>query len=350
MHDSLNKARETVEKIRFLGDTMRSRNNQVFLGGDRVRSMAFTTGLQISNTLTPSLHKSLKIVCERLFIPLETVDAFVYASSDIQAECFASENQGCVIRFTSALVELLDSREFEFVVGHELGHFLLGHGEVRASQNRISLEYLIQQRAQEISVDRIGLIACGSLSVAIKALMKIISGLDGRHVRFDVGTFLTQLRHLPDSLCESHFGTTHPSTLVRCRALLWFSLSESYNNVSISDSIKNLVIIDEKIKIDLDKYVNGPAQTEIQEAKNNFAMWLKIHGIMKSGAFTKVEQRIFAEEFSPTVLESVLNFFNTIPKSEIRLEVCKRLSDARTYLESLIPLTFDDQYKQLFKK
>ena len=51
----------------------------------------------------------------------------------------------------------------------------------------------MQERAQELSVDRVGLIACGSVDIAIRALMKTVSGLSSEHLRFDVGTFISQL-------------------------------------------------------------------------------------------------------------------------------------------------------------
>ena len=46
----------------------------------------------------------------------------------LQASCLSDETSECVVRFTSRLAETMSPQEFEFVVGHELGHFLLQHG------------------------------------------------------------------------------------------------------------------------------------------------------------------------------------------------------------------------------
>src|SRR5687768_6615234 len=83
------------------------------------------------------------------------------------------------VRFSSTLVDILDEEEFCFVVGHELGHFLLRHTAGLHGSTE-SLELFMLQRAQEISADRLGMVACGSLDVAIKALKKTISGLNNK--------------------------------------------------------------------------------------------------------------------------------------------------------------------------
>ena len=48
-------------------------------------------------------------------------------------------------------------------MGHELGHFLLGHN-IEEQHLVESQEGYIKKRAQEISVDRIGLLACRDIN------------------------------------------------------------------------------------------------------------------------------------------------------------------------------------------
>lgn len=349
MHDCLKEAQRLAEKIRFSGDTIKVESTEIVLRSERLRGMALSSGVKLSKELTPLLYESLEAACKRLLIPVDTVDAFVYASPEIQAECYSGNEKSCIIRFTSALIELMDPREFEFVVGHELGHFLLRHGRARVEHNLPSIEYFIQQRAQEISVDRVGLIACDSLNVAIKALMKMVSGVGGRYLRFDVGTFLTQLRGALDGGKLDAIEATHPSTLIRCRALLWFSLTEFFNHgpqTGVSDSI---VIIDQKLQNDLDRYVDGPAKARISAAKENLAMWLRVRDVVAMGIFTKLEQSKFAKRFGRDSLSSLLNFFETIPQNEVEAEVSKRLSEAKEDLAFLIPISFESEYQKLIE-
>lgn len=348
MHDALEEAKRLVEKIRFSGDKIRAIDTDFLLPtDDGIRIFASTTGLKITADVTPPLYESLSLVCERLSIPIAAVEAYVFASPELQAECYAGGRTECIIRFSSGLVDILEPKEFEFVVGHELGHFMLEHGIMRVKQHQKSLEYFMQQRAQEISVDRVGLIACGSLNTAIKALMKLISGLNGRYVRFDVGAFLAQLHQPSDNSYNASSETTHPSVLIRCRALLWFSLSNYFREGSNTDSGERLGIVDERIQNDLDRHVDGPARARISELKNDLAMWMAVHDIVQRGVFTKREQIEFSNRFGADVASRLLSFLQGLSPSEAQAEVCKRLARAKETLASLLPVSFASEYQNL---
>lgn len=344
MHSALSKAQKLVEGIRFSGDTLRYRGDVVLPHSKAIKNFGYTNELNISQDVTPLLFKGMCAVYDRLNIPPEAVEAFVFASPIIQAECYAGDRAECVLRFSSALVDILDEKEFRFVAGHEIGHFLLGHGLARAAdEEQQSIEYYMQQRAQEISVDRAGLLACGSLNIAIKALMKTVSGLTGNHLRFDVGAFLAQLHKSSDVSFGINNKATHPSILIRCRALLWFSLNDCFTNDSKNISSQQLIKIDKQIQSDLDKYVDKPARKQIQEAKEDLAMWMAVYEIVQDNLFTKIEQVAFSKRFGVDTLERLLNFLQDIPTSEVKETVYERVNIARDALESLIPSSFKSE-------
>ena len=110
-----------------------------------LRDAFYKTGLLITDQTTPSLSRSFDAVCDRLCLPRDSVEAFVYFSPEIQAECFSGSLDECAVRFSSALVNLLDETEFTFVAGHELGHFLLGHSGVQSEESS-SIEHFMQLR------------------------------------------------------------------------------------------------------------------------------------------------------------------------------------------------------------
>ena len=194
MPNDLRIAREFADHIRFSGDIIEQNTQSYSVQSEAIKDHFYCNELCISKEVTPELYNSLKSVLGRLGIPMNSIEAFVYASPDINAQCYTGKNTECVIRFSSSLVDILNKNEFEYVVGHELGHFLLSHSTARSDNVNESIEFYMRQRAQEISADRIGLIACNSLDVAIKALIKTISGLNDIHLRFDVGAFLSQLK------------------------------------------------------------------------------------------------------------------------------------------------------------
>ena len=178
MADSLQSATKLAEQIRFAGDTLRHNSDGNTAKTEAIASVFFQNELEITAEVTPALAAHLDQACNHLRIHRSLISAFVYASSELQAACFAASRSKCVIRFSSALIDLLDADEFSFVCGHEMGHFLLGHGVDKMESRDLSLEYFMQQRAQEVSVDRVGLIACGSLDIAVRALMKEVDPID----------------------------------------------------------------------------------------------------------------------------------------------------------------------------
>ncbi len=330
------RARRLAARIRFSGDAPGG-GECAPVSAEAVRQFHLINELNISPAVTPLLYKNLNIALKNIFIPPRAVTAFVYASSEMQASCFPGDHgDGCIIRFSSALVDILDADEFKFVAGHELGHFLFAHRPPKSAAKRSGLEYLILQRAREISCDRMGLVACGSLEIAIRAMMKTISGLTGEHLRFDVGAFMSQLRRVSGDAAEQVWQTTHPPVLVRCRALLRFS-----SDIRNADGVGNFsrasaARLDEKIRDDLDKYVDGPARERIAAAKQKVRMWAAARDIAADGVFDKKGQEKFAAEFGHDNLEKMKRFLR-MPKSKIRGAVAAKLKDAERELKTLIP-------------
>ena len=324
MQASLEAARREAERLRYAEDRVHHHSY-----GDqdrirRVRDAFYRSGLLISPQSTPALSQAFDSVCERLKLPRDHVDAFIHASADIQAECFVGSSEQCMIRFSSALVNLLDEEEFTFVAGHELGHFLLGHGAVAEDPGE-TLEYFMQSRAQEISVDRVGLVACGNLAVSIRAMMKTISGLEHRHLRFDVGQFISQLSRLSQERADHEMWNSHPSMLVRSRALLWFSMDNDLDGYPESIDPEHVAKLDERVRQDFLRYVDGPAHEKIEQCKRNLAMWLAAREIVKDGRFEKSEQDAFREMFGEELLGKLVSFLSDLNSDEVEDAVYERV-------------------------
>jgi len=349
MDELSSNARILAENFRYSGDTLRPKSRGDTTTTDKIRDQNLHDGLLVSPSVTPILANSLNLVCERLQILENSVEAFIYASPEVQAECYAGSKSSCVIRFSSSLIELLDSDEFEFVAGHELGHFLLDHGLIRSETQSNSIEFVIENRAQEISADRIGLVACQSLEISIRSMMKTVSGLSSEHLRFDVGAFVSQLQRAPEAIrVESRFAT-HPSILVRCRALLWFSMSDAYNANGENLSRDQVINLDNRIKNDMDKFVDGPARQLVEEAEENLAIWIAASLAVQDGAFSKHEQDVISEMFGEEVLKKLKNFLSDVPAADVQDIVFERMKAAREDLEILIPSGLESTVKDIWK-
>ncbi len=344
MTTNLDIARSFAQKMRFSGEPEDRKPYEDHENASVQMGNIFSQhNLQISPAVTPSLARSLEQVYERLHIPGESVTAYVVPDPVIQATCFASSTTDCLLSFTSGLVQLLDESEFQFVAGHEIGLFLLAHGLVHPHGGPESLESLMAQRAREISADRIGFIACGSLSCSIRSMMKTASGLHEDKLRFDVDAFLSQLKEPSDVAFSVTQASTHPSILVRCRAVLWFSMSDYSSETLSRDSFENIRKLDSQIERDLQRYVDRPARARIEKTKRNCAFWMTIEKSIQDGKFTKQEQEVVSANFGKDQMQKLLGLIDGMSKPEVSEIVRTKLIESRGELEAILPDSFEEE-------
>jgi len=234
----------------------------------------------------------------------------------------------------------LSDDEFEFVSGHEIGHFLLEHdllGDDPGSS--VHVEYFLHRRCQEVSVDRIGLIACGSLETSIRALMKAVSGLTERHLRFDIGAFLAQLRKIGAEAPDWSMST-HPSALIRAKALLWFSLSDYLMKGAEFYSKEQFRQIDERIERDLRRFVDGTVKGQIDEAIADLMLWSATYEVIHTGSFSRKAQFEMELLFGRDAVARLRSFLGDLDQREVANVVHERVIEARERLEALVPSRF----------
>ncbi|MGZ0150285.1 M48 family metalloprotease [Kribbella sp. WER1] len=134
-----------------------------------------------------------------------------------------------VILFQGALLDRLDEDELTAVIGHELAHRLLWRADdgaylavdrlldAAAGDARTPSQYLETHRrwslATELFADRGALTACGDLRTAIRALLKLETGLSTA----DPDAYLRQAASL--DLRSGSRGTSHPEAVGRAWAL-----------------------------------------------------------------------------------------------------------------------------------
>ena len=347
MTASLRDARLLARSIRFSGDSQIPEVDEDSVGLQHVRGMFSSQGLLIDPAVTPGLAGLMAEVYQQLRMPNEVVAAYVYSSSELQASCLSNSTSECVTTFSSALVNLLDDKELQFVVGHEIGHFLLSHGLVHVDEDDESPEQMMQQRAKEISADRLGLLACDSLDVAVRAMMKTASGLPREQLRFDTTTFLSQLEK-PDQIGFSvSESSTHPPWVMRCRALLWFSMSGFMTRDEGDRSEVQLVKLDERIERDLQNYVDGPVRQQIEIAKRNVALWLYVFHAIKDGVFDKSEQQKFAELFDEAMLKKLIGMFDGMGRDDVARRVNDKVRESQRELHQMMPSSYEVELQKI---
>jgi hypothetical protein len=197
-------------------------------GGSRVHMLA--NAVRADTTLIPRLGPRLERVRE--VTKERHVEPYVYNEPSVNALVLAGENE-IILGLSSGALNLLDDRELDFVIGHELGHARFEHLDIAVghlvAENGLapisSVKLRAWQRAAEISADRFGLHYCGLLSVAASALFKSISGL---RVDFEVDPtqFAAQWDHLKQEISvtgtRDHWELSHPFPPLRMKAMLFY--------------------------------------------------------------------------------------------------------------------------------
>jgi len=180
--------------------------------------------LRVTPQTLPGVERAVEKACRHLSVPRHKVHAFVSPETGRNAICMMSADEPMII-FGSSLVELMSEDELACIAGHEIGHFLLPEAFFLSDPS--SPEGRIHCRAAEITMDRIGLVACGDLRAACNAEMKLMSGLKEPHLRMDVSAFLNEARQAFDGTFRREEDNTHPPAQLRLRAIVEFANSDA---------------------------------------------------------------------------------------------------------------------------
>ena len=345
------------DKIRFPNDQKSTDELDDNYNEKRLNNFLLENTLQISELSTPNLFNCTSKVIKNLNLDSSLdINFFVYASQEIQAQCFAFNQKKCFIRFSSGLVNLLKEDEFCFVIGHELGHFILGHHNSSNQQSHINFDSLILSRAKEISVDRIGLMASQDLNSCLSAMIKCISGLDSKHLKINISEFLTQLKDINLATQSESIHSSHPPMLVRCRALLWFSMLNNYQNINEINT-NDLNELNDKIIKDVETYIDAPILRVKNDMTENLRLWLFGKKIVNIGKFSKEHQKFFIEIFGENQLKKFTNFLSLFSNKDILNEIEKKVDESSSVLKLNFPESFksiyisvNDRINSIFKK
>lgn len=215
--------------------------------------------IPIQREIVPRIDEALDLACERLGLNRDNVHGFVKASPEINAMCKPGIRGNAVIFINSGMIEKLTMDELIYVMGHELGHYVMpffiphvtdGSGESRPA----SMEDAICSRHLEISMDRFGLVACRNLQAACSAALKIQSGLGSEHVVPDFGAYAKETikGYVHDHTeYEGEAYCSHPAAYVRIRALHHFAQSEGYLALIGSEGGKAMNVVDADVEKDM---------------------------------------------------------------------------------------------------
>jgi uncharacterized tellurite resistance protein B-like protein len=196
-----------------------------------LRTRLLAHAVRVSPRVIPTIHHAFDALRQRTGITGD-IEAYVVPEPGINAFVTRGASRIFVV-LNGDTINALKSEELLFVIGHELGHAAFGHHDVvermvfERLDPRRRMQLLALSRAQEISADRVGLLCCGDLDVATRALFRTASGITSPHLAMDPDEFDQQWDQYVNELVEvgtddSHGLLTHPVAHLRIKALRIF--------------------------------------------------------------------------------------------------------------------------------
>ena len=303
-------------------------------------SNLLTNSVRVSKEILPKVGKAIETVFKRIEIE-NNFNFFVTADNNqANASCslMSSASRPDIV-LTSRLIELLSLEELQFVIGHEVAHYVYQHALYPNHNNvddrNLKLNILNLSRAAEISADRIGFLACNNLDNSLRANFKLASGLSDKNFNFKPSTYLDQLRDLEDlGKSSSELWSTHPSFLIRMQSLIWFSMTKEYHEFFDikKKGTYNLSEVDEKLDQKIKKVTGDELEISNKEIYEKALIWGSLDIYLSDKKFSKVEQDEFANRFGE--------------KANKAISLLK-MSSARDMLDKKIDVSFSEASKLL---
>ena len=222
-------------------------------GFDHRRNL-LTGALRLTRTMAPEVANSLAMIREMIGFS-RPIEIFVRPDAMLNACCMKNPTGPALIVLSSRMLEVFTPAELRFVIGHEVAHAAYDHFSIPMPitakleelsvpyvSRRTGLELFLWCRAAELSADRIGMICAQDPEAAASGFFKLASGLSSSHVKADLAEYSKQVDSLasaPQARSEPHEDddtldcfSTHPYSPVRVRAVLAFSRSAKYRQLT----------------------------------------------------------------------------------------------------------------------
>jgi Zn-dependent protease with chaperone function len=198
----------------------------------------------------PELHNVAAIAHKRL--QPGPVELYLVRSKTLNAYTFGLGDPKVIVLY-DPLLKIMDGDEMAFIIGHEMGHVALSHTWLNTLLGGMSgvpapfgaavilyTAFRSWNRNCEFSADRAGLLACGNLSKAISALVKLVA--PNMRTQADFERALTMIDAQDDNVLNQ-FGElfqSHPMVIRRINQLREYAATSEYKNLQASMN-RNLV-------------------------------------------------------------------------------------------------------------
>ncbi len=209
----------------------------------------------------PDIYGLLVESCQ--ILDIEKPQLYVKQHPAPNAYTFAMRGKQPFIVVHTSLIELLDAKELQAVIGHELGHLKCDHGVYLTLANLIALaasqlpmgpvlaqslqsQILEWVRCAEFTCDRAALLVSQDARVVASVLMKLTGGSPTLSPQLNLDAFLDQANTYED-LSDDQLGAllkqirtqdlTHPVPVLRAKEITQWHSTQDYQNLLQTRSI-----------------------------------------------------------------------------------------------------------------
>lgn len=251
--------------------------------------------LPVSEKFGGKLFQLCHDVSSQLGFADGAIEFYVSNSADFNASTIYSTqpDHAHVIIFNRALLEKVSEDQLRFVIGHEVGHIIFQHsyasriiGFIYPDGNEIppimSKLYDLWSKLCEISCDRIGLLASGSVESSVEALFRISSGLEEKYFDLTYESLVQLAEHTFEEMKAhpSYLSISHPANPVRIKALLTFSQSQQYRQLQVGGSAGD----DHDLELAMDGILRILRRSPLNDQERTELRFLASAGLLLMGA------------------------------------------------------------------
>lgn len=209
-------------------------------------------GVTVDDKNFPVIYENLSQCAHKLGISIPYT-VITNEMDGINAGAMGTD-ENAFIMISNQAPRLLNEQELKFIIAHECGHIAMRHmvyhtvgnlaavvggyvpliGKPLSEAAVFPLNYW--NRCSEITADRVGLICCGDLETAQRALLKIIGGFtDVKDI--DVHNYIKKSKTIQNKQTlgrVQEYFQTHPLIYKRLQALELFADSQLYASMKAS--------------------------------------------------------------------------------------------------------------------
>ncbi len=277
---------------------------------------------KVNEKLAPRLYDSFIEVMNRLDFQ-ESTEFFITNNPELNAFAVSrlEPDESHIININSGLIDKVDDDELKFIIGHEIGHLISNNATiaqlldfvfVNQEETPLMMQHKIAvwDKLSELTADRFGYIACGTLDKVLSCFFKMASGLSVERLNFDPKAFSAENEEILKYFKETGSGNllSHPINPIRIKAVELFENSDLYRNLLTGNSME--------VDLNLDNQISDLIQSlmVISNSPLNYhrTCFIASAGLIVAG----IDKAIKPEEYNAIIDE--LSAFTVFPKQTLK--------------------------------